>query len=112
MVPPNETEPRGKEFYLRIFVDSDHAEHKLTRRSRTGYIIFLNNAPIAWLSNIQATIETSVFGAEFVVVNIGMETLQRLQYNLHMIGIPISGPSLIYGEICQLFTTHSGQNPH
>ena len=62
-ITPNATEPRVKEVDLRIFVDSDHAADKLTRRYRTGYIIFLKNAPIAWFSKNQATIETSVFGA-------------------------------------------------
>ena len=71
-IPPNAPEPRGKGVDLRIFVDSDHAGDKLTRRSRNGYIIFLNNYPIAWLSKKQATIETSVFGAEFVSMKIGM----------------------------------------
>jgi hypothetical protein len=37
---------RGKEVDLRLFVDSDHAGDQLTRRSRTGFVIFLNMAPI------------------------------------------------------------------
>ena len=90
--PPNAPEPRGKEVVLRIFVDSDHAGDKLTRRSRTGYIIFLKNAPIAWLSKKQANIETSVFGAEFGAMKIGMETPWGLQYKLRMMGVPILVP--------------------
>ena len=31
-------------------------------------------------------------------MKIGMETLQGLQYKLCMTGVPISGPSLIYGD--------------
>ena len=65
-IPPNAPNPRGKEVDLRIFVNSDHAGDKLTRRFKAGYIIFLKNATIAWLSKKQATIETSVFGAEFL----------------------------------------------
>ena len=57
-VPTNSSKPRGKEVDMRIFVDSDHAGDKPTRQYGTGYIILLNNAPIAWLSNKQATIET------------------------------------------------------
>ena len=63
VITPNTPEPRGKEVDLIIFVDSDHAGDKLSKISRTVYIIFLNNSPIAWLSNNQSTIETSVFGA-------------------------------------------------
>ena len=71
-IPPNAPEPRGNEDYLRMFVELDHARDKLTIQSRTGYIIFLNNYPISLLSKKQATIETSVFGAEFVAMKIGM----------------------------------------
>ena len=59
-IPPNAPPPRGKEVVMRLFVDSSHADDKLTRRSRTGYFIYMNMAPIAWLSKKQATIETSV----------------------------------------------------
>ena len=50
VIPPNAPEPRGNEVNLRIFVDLDYVGDKLTIRSRTGYIIFLNNDPIAWSS--------------------------------------------------------------
>ncbi len=53
-VPPDAPEPRGKEVDIRMFVNSDHAGDKLTRRSRSGYFIFLNSALISWLSKKQA----------------------------------------------------------
>ena len=36
-------------------------------------------------------IETSVFGADFFVMKIGIETLRVLQYKLRMMGVPILG---------------------
>ena len=77
-IPPNVTEPRGKEVDLIIFDDSDHAEDKPTIRSGTRYIIFLNNAPTVWFSRKQENIETSVFGADFVAMKIGIETIRVL----------------------------------
>ena len=62
-IPPNVPDPRGKAVDLRMWVDSDHAGDKMTRRLRTGYFIFLNTALIDWLNKKQATIEGSVFGA-------------------------------------------------
>ena len=108
-IPPNAPEPRGKEVEIRMFVDSDHAGDKLTRRSRTGYFMFLNSALIAWLSKKQATIETSVFGAEFVAMKIGVETLRGLRYKLRMMGTPLAGPSLIYGD--NMSVIHNTQKP-
>ena len=96
-VPPNAPEPRGKEVDTPMFVDSDHAGDKRTRRSQPGYFIFLNMAPIMWYSKKQSTIETSVFGAEMVPMKTGVDTLRGLRYKLRMMGVPISGPTYIYG---------------
>ena len=71
---------------------------KSNRRSRTGYFIYLNSALIMWKSKKQATIETSVFGAEFVAMKAGIETLRGLRYKLRMMSIGISGPSYIYSN--------------
>jgi hypothetical protein len=90
--------PLGKDVDLRMMVDSDHAGEKRTRCSHTGFIIFCNLAPIIWLSKQQATIETSVFGAEFVAMKHGIETLRGLRYKIRMMGIHLSGPTYIYGD--------------
>jgi hypothetical protein len=51
-----------------------------------------------WLSKQQATIETSVFGAKFVAMKHGIEMLRGLRYKIRMMGIPLSGPTYIYGD--------------
>jgi hypothetical protein len=108
-IPPNAPEPRGKEVVMRLFVDSSHADDKLTRRSRTGYFIFLNMAPIAWLSKKQATVETSVFGAEFVAMKIGVEHIRSLRYKLRMMGVPIDTPAYVFGD--NMSVIHNTQRP-
>jgi hypothetical protein len=100
--------PRGKEVGLRFFVDSDHAGEKIARCSRTGFVIYLNMAPIVWFSKRQSTVESSVFGAEFVTMKNGIETCRGLRYKLRMMGVALSGPKLVYGGKCLLFTTPSG----
>ena len=107
--PPNAPEPRGKPVDLRLFVDSSHADCKRTRRSRTGFFIFLNMAPIVWLSKKQATVETAVFGAEFVAMKQGMETCRGLRYKLRMMGVELSGPTRIYGD--NMSVIHNTQRP-
>ena len=81
-----------------MFVDSDHAGNKATRRSRTGFMIFMNMALIGWVSKKQATIEGAVFGAEFVAMKHGVEELRGIRYKLRMMGVPIDGPTYIYGD--------------
>ena len=74
-IPTNAPDPLGKSVDLRIMVDSDHAGDKSTRRSRTVFVIFMNMSLINWLSKRQPTVETAVFGAEFVAMKHGVETL-------------------------------------
>jgi hypothetical protein len=95
-IPPNMPEPRGKEVEIHCFVDADHAGDRLTRRSQTGIIIFLNRAPIIWYSKKQNTVETSTFGSEFIAMKTAIELIEALRYKLRMFGIPIVGAANIY----------------
>ena len=53
---PNMPKPLGHVFKIRCFVDADHTGESLTCRSRTGFIVMLNNAPIYWHSKKQTSI--------------------------------------------------------
>ena len=97
-IPPNAPDPRGKSVELCMCFDSDHAGDKVKRRSRTGYFIFLNTSLINWLIKEQATIEGSVLGAEFVDMKTGVEALRGIRYNLCMMGVPLTGPTYVYGD--------------
>ena len=108
-IPSNAPNPCGKSVHIRMYVDSDHAGEKRTRRSRSGFFVFLNCALVQWLSKKQPTIKTLVFGAEFMAMRVGMESLRGLQYKLRMIGVPIWGPLLIYGD--NMSVIHNTQRP-
>ena len=77
-LPPDMPEPLGLPVQMTTFVDSDHAGDKVTRRSRTGVLIFLNKAPIAWYSKKQNSIETSSFGSEFTAMKVATELSEGL----------------------------------
>jgi hypothetical protein len=97
-IPLDMPPPLGKDVDLCMMVDSDHAGDKRTRHSCTGFIIFCNLAPVIWLSKQQATIETSIFGAEYVVMKHAIETLRGPLYKIRMMGVPLSGPTYVYGD--------------
>jgi hypothetical protein len=94
-VPHNAPEARGNDIVMTCYVDADHAGNKVTRRSHTGILIFLNRAPITWYSKRQATVETSTFGSEFIAARIATELIEGLRYKLRMMGIPIAGPAKV-----------------
>jgi hypothetical protein len=109
MIPSDAPIPRGKEVDLRLFFDSDHAGEQFTRRSRTGFVIYLNMAPIVWFYKRHPTVESSVFGAEFVAMNNGIETCRGLRYKLRMMGVTLSGPTSVYGD--NMSVAHNTQRP-
>jgi hypothetical protein len=98
MIPSYAPVTRGNEVDLRLFVDSDHAGDQITRLSRTEFVMYLNMTPIVWFSKRQPTVESSVFGAEFVAMKNGIETCRGLRYKLRMMGVALIGPTFVYGE--------------
>ena len=97
-LPPNALKPLGKGVMLQMFVDSNHAGDKVSRCSRTGFVIFLNYDMIDWLLKKQSTVETSVFGAEFCAMKHGIENLRGILYKVRMMGVPVKGASYVYGD--------------
>ena len=86
-LPLNAPSSKGKEFIIRAYVDALFAGCKLTRRSRTGFIVYLNSTPIYWFSKKQGSCEISTFGSEFVAMRQCCEYIRGLRYKLRMMGI-------------------------
>ena len=97
-LPANMPRPLGTSMTMRVFVDSDHAGDLITRRSRTGFIVFLNGAPIYWSSKRQNSCETSTFGSEFVAMKQATEYIRGLRYKLRMMGIRVDEPAFVFGD--------------
>jgi hypothetical protein len=97
-LPPNAPQPRGFGFVMRARVDADHASDTVSRRSRTGFVVYLNSALVYWLSKKQTSVESSSFGSEFVAMKQLCEYVRGLRYKLRMMGIPVLGPAFIQGD--------------
>ena len=97
-IPPNAPIPAGKSVETTAWMDADHAGDRLTRRSHSGVIVFLCSAPIIWYSKKQATIESSTFGSEMVCHRTGLGIVKDLRYKLRMMGVPIDGPTTVFGD--------------
>ena len=81
-----------------MFLDSNHADDKQTRRSRTWFIVYLTMSLINWYSKRSSTIETSVFFAVFVAIKVIIENLCAIWYKLRIMAILLSGASYIYRD--------------
>jgi hypothetical protein len=55
------------------------------------------------------TVESNVFGAEFVAMKNGIETCRGLRYKLKMMGVTLSGPTFVYGD--NMSVDHNTQRP-
>ena len=97
-LPLNMPIPRGHGIVIRVFVDADHAGDSTTRKSRTGFVVYVNNAPVYWLSKKQTGVETSSFGSEFTAMKQCCEYVRGLRYRLRMMGIRVEECAFIYGD--------------
>ena len=95
-IPKDAPEPRGNPVTTHCFVDADHASNRVTRRSQTGILIFVNRAPITFFSKKQNTVEVSTFGSEYIASRIAIEMIESLRYKLRMFGVPLSGPTNLF----------------
>ena len=46
-----------------FFVDSNHVGDKVSHRSRSDFLIFMNTSLVQWFSKKSSKVEDSVFGA-------------------------------------------------
>ena len=75
------------------FVDASLAGNTVTRRSQMGILLFVNKAPITWLSKRTNTVESSTFGSEIVAMRSAVDLIEGLRYKLRMFGI---GPTDVF----------------
>ena len=107
--PADMPEPRGNALQMTCYTDSDHASDTVSRRSRTGIIIFCGMAPIVWHSKKQGSIETSTFGSELTALKTGVELVEGLRYKLRMMGVPLDGRC--YVKVDNMSVVHNCSNP-
>ena len=78
VLPPYTHKPYGKGENMRVYVDKNHIEDYVTCCSRSGLVVFLNIAPIYWISNKQTWCETSTYGSDMVAMKQACEYVRGI----------------------------------
>ena len=102
--------PLGLPVRTTTYCDANLMHDLLTGRSMSGIITLLNQTPIQWFAKKQATVETATYGSEFLVARQATEQILDLRYTLRMMGLPIDGPSWLFGDNSSVIT--SSTIPH
>jgi hypothetical protein len=109
-VPLDLPTPKGKPVRSISFVDANLYHCLVTGRACTGILHFVNQTPVEWFSKRQGSVETATYGSEFVAARQATEQIMDLRYTLRAMGLPIDGPSWMYGDNQSVLT--SSTIPH
>lgn len=86
-------ESRGRTS-MSVFTDADHAGCQDTRKSRSGVVVFMNTAPISWLSRKQTLLTNSTMASETVAAYTGLQKLREPMELLREMGFHVDRPPL------------------
>jgi hypothetical protein len=78
-----------------VYTDSDWAGDKDTRRSVSGYVLFLLNVPILWKSKSQQSVSLSSSEAEYYAMSEAVKDVKFVVHILEDLGIKVEMPITI-----------------
>ena len=83
---------RADKLSLSVYCDASFAPDENNRKSRTGYIIFINNTPVAWKSQQQPIIAHSTAEAEYIAMSEAVREATAIKRLLTELGHHITDP--------------------
>jgi hypothetical protein len=81
---------------IRVYSDADWAGDKETRKSRSGYIVFINGSPVCWFSKKQTCHALSSCEAEIVAMTEAIKECMWLRNFLSELKIKFNDPIPLY----------------
>lgn len=91
--------PRGDStVVLKAWTDADWGRDHDNRRSRSGYIVTLNDAPVLWRSKQQTATALSTTEAEFYSLSLCVREVIWLRMLLTELGLPQDKPTVMFQD--------------
>ena len=109
-IPTDIPRALGRRVITSSFVDANLYHDLISGRSVTGILHLLNKTPFDWYSKLQNTVETATFGSEYVAARIATEQIIDIRITLRYLGVPIHGPSYLFGD--NESVVNSSSQPH
>ncbi|KAH9101333.1 hypothetical protein LEN26_015722, partial [Aphanomyces euteiches] len=86
------------DYFIELFIDADYANDATTRRSTSGYFLFLNGCLISWKSKLQNIVALSTSEAEYISMSYGLQEALWLKSLLEELELSIKLPIIVYED--------------
>ena len=87
-----------EDLQLICYCDADYASDTDSRRSVTGYVVMLANAPVSWKSVQQKTVALSTMEAEYMAIGEAVREVKYLRQLMNELGCCQQGPTRIFSD--------------
>jgi hypothetical protein len=105
IIPPDQLVQQGKLMCTTTYQDASPYDHLITGRAVSGVIQFVNRTPRSSFCKKKQTVETATYGPELMVTRQADHQIIYLRYTSCMMGIPLNGPSLMFGDSKSVITS-------
>ena len=96
--PSNAQMAKGNPVRTTTYADANLLHDLVMGRSVTGVLHFFNQTSIDSFSKQQNQVESATYGSEFMAAWQAVKQIIDLRYTLRMVGVPIEGPSWLFGD--------------
>ena len=104
-LPKDAPAARGNSVAFTSFCDANLLHDLITGRSVSGIMHMVNCTLMDWFSKRQNQVESAVYGSEFMAGRLAVEQIMELRYMFVMLGVPIDGPTYLFGDNMSMVTS-------
>ena len=79
-------------------MDANLLHDKLSGKSVTACLHFVNATPMDWYTKKQGTVETATYSSEFVAAHTCVEQIIDLRNTLRYLGVKVNSKSYMFGD--------------